>query len=252
MPNNNLLSLIMDPEDKQIQSFTNASWVHSNHLLKKSLVVNFHHISPTPPRFSLKKKRGSKICVYKNKIWKICCNQKFPPKSSFSPTILPKKLPSPKSWYLLPPNATSKAPAPRSGSWSIHPARPQASTTNPPPEPGFGEGGCGGNFFHRSVHSTENVFDLLEILRNSYHVWRAVFQVCKVCRFFFNIWHPHFGFPRCFSVAKSCQWKISMRWSLFLGNSHQKISYTLLKTWKYPEEKAKHLQTIGIVMMASY
>ena len=111
MPNNNLLSLIMDPEDKQIQSFTNASWVHSNHLLKKSLVVNFHHISPTPPRFSLKKKGDQKFVFTKKKSGKFAAT-KNSPRNLIFPHHSSEKLPSPKSWYLLPPNATSKAPAP--------------------------------------------------------------------------------------------------------------------------------------------
>ena len=135
-----------------------GSAIHSNHLLKKSLVVNFHHISPTPPRFSLKKKGDQKF-VFTKKNPENVLQPKIPQKSHFPHHFSEKSLHQ-KAGNLLPPNATSKAPAP---SLARGPSIPHDRKRRPKPTTSTW-------LQVTQVHSTENVFDLLEILRNSYHV----------------------------------------------------------------------------------
>lgn len=186
-----------------------GSTIHSNHLLKKSLVVKFHHISPTPPRFSLKKKGDQKFVFTKKNILRICCNQKFPP-SHFPHHF--SGIPSRElvSCYR---RATSKAPAP---SLARGPSIPHDRKRRPKPTTStcvalkaasavqrFPPQGLNGTFVWRLRKGLQLLFQHLNI----------------------PIWIPEDLFLG--SQIVEFQWKISMRWRLFLGNSHQKISYSI-------------------------
>ena len=156
MPNNNLLSLIMDPEDKQIQSFTNASWVCNT--LKPSIEKisrgEFPSYFTNPPKIFSEKKRGSKICVYKKKSGKFAATTNSP-EISFFPTIFPKNPFTKKLVICYHPRHLQSASS-KSGSWSIHPARPQASTQTHHQHLAPCEGGFGGATLNGpQVHSTD-------------------------------------------------------------------------------------------------
>lgn len=191
MPNNNLLSLIMDPEDKQIQSFTNASWVCNT--LKPSIEKisrgEFPSYFTNPPKIFSEKKGIKNLCLQK-KIRKMCCNQKFPRNLIF-PTIFPK---NPFTKKLVICYHQTPPPKRQLQVWLVvHPSRTTASVDpNPPPAPG--------SRWHRFIQRKM----CLTCWKSS--GIRTMFEGCfsglQGLQILFQHLTSPFGFPRCFSVAK--------------------------------------------------
>lgn len=135
----------------------------------------------------------------KKNILRICCNQKFPPKSHFPPPFF-RKLPSGELVFATTKRHLQSASS-KSGSWSIHPARPQASTQTHHQNLASVKAASAATFSTAGSFNGKCVW-LAGNPRNSYHVWRLFFRFARFADSFQHLTSP-FGFPRCFSVAKS-------------------------------------------------